>query len=439
MKSKNKIKLLGILFFIITFNLCFNSITTYSTENSNLKSTNEDPKLPNITGKTALTMDLSTGDIIFSKNANKQSYPASITKLMTALIFAENAKPTDIIPVTKNSKAQPPSSLDQNFGPVEIGDTLTGKEVMDALLLYSANDSAYMIADYVSKNSDEFIALMNKKAKELGMKETNFVTANGLHDEEHYTSAFDLALLGKASYNNQWVKETLAKQTSTVEFDKSKKRIILYTTNKELGKNGNKGAKTGFTSQAGRCLLSIYEQNGRTILGVVLDSEHGIDDTIVFNDMKTIIDYSFNAKKELFKKSGELLDKVTMKYKAYGFFGKENSLTVPLTLNQDINYYNNSFNNKLSEIILDLKDKSLWKLATNSELEVTFKDSYNNTKYSAKADISIFSLLSQNFLYYLLTIGGLILLIILIILTIKRIRKINHRRSIFNRKKTIFK
>lgn len=301
MKSKNKIKLLGILFFIITFNLCFNSITTYSTENSNLKSTNEDPKLPNITGKTALTMDLSTGDIIFSKNANKQSYPASITKLMTALIFAENAKPTDIIPVTKNSKAQPPSSLDQNFGPVEIGDTLTGKEVMDALLLYSANDSAYMIADYVSKNSDEFIALMNKKAKELGMKETNFVTANGLHDEEHYTSAFDLALLGKASYNNQWVKETLAKQTSTVEFDKSKKRIILYTTNKELGKNGNKGAKTGFTSQAGRCLLSIYEQNGRTILGVVLDSEHGIDDTIVFNDMKTIIDYSFNAKKNYLK------------------------------------------------------------------------------------------------------------------------------------------
>ena len=206
MQNKNKIKLCTILFFIITFNLFIINISAYSSDknSSNLKITNEAPVLPNITGKTALTIDLSSGDIIYSKNANKQIYPASITKLMTALLFAENAKPTDIIPVTESSKAQPASSLDKNFGPVEIGDSLSGEEVMDALLLYSANDSAYMIADFVSKNSTDFIALMNEKAKNLGMNDTKFVTANGLHDENHYTTPFDLALLGKAAYANTW-------------------------------------------------------------------------------------------------------------------------------------------------------------------------------------------------------------------------------------------
>lgn len=441
MKNKNKIKLCTILFFIITFNLCFITVSAYSSESSssNLKTTNEDPILPNITGKTALTLDLSSGDIIYSKNADKKVYPASITKLMTALLFAENAKPTDIIPVTESSKAQPPSSLDKNFGPVEIGDSLSGEEVMDALLLYSANDSAYMIADFVSKNSEEFIALMNKKAKDLGMNNTKFVTANGLHDENHYTTPFDLALLGKAAYANPWIKRTLAKKNSTVEFDKSKKRIIIYTTNKDLGKDGNVAAKTGFTSDAGRCLLSIYEREGRKILGVVLDSEHGVDDTIVFNDMKTIIDYSFSAKKEIFKKSSEVLEKINMKYKAFGFFGKEKSVTIPIVLKEDIKYYNNSYNNKLSEIKLDLTDKTPWKLATSKDLKAKFKDSYNNTEYLIQADISLFTLIGQNFLYYLITIGGTIFLVLLIIFTINRIKKARRRSNLFNRRKTIFK
>lgn len=441
MQNKNKIKLCTILFFIITFNLFIINISAYSSDknSSNLKITNEAPVLPNITGKTALTIDLSSGDIIYSKNANKQIYPASITKLMTALLFAENAKPTDIIPVTESSKAQPASSLDKNFGPVEIGDSLSGEEVMDALLLYSANDSAYMIADFVSKNSTDFIALMNEKAKNLGMNDTKFVTANGLHDENHYTTPFDLALLGKAAYANTWIKRTLAKKNSTVEFDKSKKRIIIYTTNKDLGKDGNIGAKTGFTSEAGRCLLSIYEREGRKILGIVLDSEHGVDDTVVFNDMKTIINYSFSAKKEIFKKSGEVLDKIDMKYKAFGFLGKENSITIPIILKEDIYYYNNSYNNKLSEIKLDLTSKTPWQLATSKNLKAKFKDSYNNSEYLIEADISLFSLIFQNFLYYLITIGGIILLVTLIIFTISRRKKAKRRSALFNRRKTIFK
>lgn len=439
MKNKSKLPIVVILLFTITLNLSLITNIALATDvsSSNLKSNNENSQLPAISGQAALTMDLSTGEVIYAKNASKISFPASITKLMTALIFAENANPSDKIPVTAESKAQPPYSLDKNYGPLEIGDSLSGEEIMDALLLYSANDSAYMIADYVSKNASDFIKLMNDKAKELGMKDTNFVTANGLHDENHYTTAYDLSLLGKAAYANPWVKKILSKKTATIEFSESKKRIILYSSNKDLGKDGNVGGKTGFTSQAGRCLLSIYERDGRTILGVVLGSEYGVDDNIVFKDMNTIINYSFSAEKELFKKSNDVLDKVNMKYKAFGFFGKENTIAVPILLSEDINYYNNSFNNTNSELVLNLKESSPWKLSLGSNLKVNFKDSYNITEYSAKADISILKLLGQNIFYYLLTIGGTIILIIVIIFTIRHINKTKRRKAIFNRRKIL--
>lgn len=439
MKKERKIKLVAILFLSAILSFNFLTTTTLALDNKNLKSNKENKVLPNITAKAAISLDLNSGEIMYSKNADKTLYPASVTKLMTALLFAENANPNDKIPMTKDAKEQPAFALNANYGPIEIGDSLTGKETMDALLLYSANDVAYMIADFVSKNSSDFIELMNKKAAELGMKDTHFVTANGLHNEKHYTTAFDLALLGKEVLKNSWIKETILKKDSVVEFENSKKRILLSNSNKELGNDGNIGAKTGFTTPAGRCLLSFYQRGDRIILGVVLGSEYGADDTTVFKDMKTLIDYSFTAEKETFKKAGDVLDKVTASYKAFGFFGRENSITFPVTVQEDINYYNNSFNNEYSELILDTKELSPWKAVFNSSLKISFKDGLNSTDLIANVDLSPFTLIWQNIFYYIITITITILVLILIIFSIRKSKTNRKRKDIFNRRSKIFK
>ena len=160
-------------------------------------------------GKAAISVDMDTNEIIYTKNIDNKMYPASITKLITALLLAENKKSTDNLTYTKTAKAQPPFSYNINIHPVAIGDTMSADDVMDGLLLYSGNDIAYMIADNVGGNAANFAKMMNAKAASLGMKGSHFITPNGLDDanDEHYTTAYDLTLLGRAAYKNDMGKE----------------------------------------------------------------------------------------------------------------------------------------------------------------------------------------------------------------------------------------
>ena len=128
-------------------------------------------------------------------------YPASTTKLMTALLLAENKEKSDSITYTESAYKQPAYSLRSNiYFNLKVGDTMSAADVMNSLLLFSGNDTAYMVADAVAGDADSFIKMMNEKAKALGMSSTNFVTANGLHDPNHYTTAYDLAILGASAY-----------------------------------------------------------------------------------------------------------------------------------------------------------------------------------------------------------------------------------------------
>ena len=140
---------------------------------------------PEIVSEAAIVLDYDTGEIIYEKNANNKMFLASTTKLMTAILFAENKSKEDTITYTESAKAQPPYTMDsEQMAPygksMQIGDTLSADTVMKELLLFSANDSAYMIADAVSGNSNTFVELMNKKATEYGLKNTHFSNPNGL-------------------------------------------------------------------------------------------------------------------------------------------------------------------------------------------------------------------------------------------------------------------
>ena len=165
MKIRNRLLILT-----LTFTLIF-STTAFAAD-----------KPLDLIGKAAISVDMDTNEIIYTKNIDNKMYPASITKLITALLLAENKATTDNLTYTETAKKQPPYSYNLNIHPIAIGDTMSADNVMDALLLYSGNDIAYMISDNIGGDSANFAKMMNDKAAELGMKGSNFITPNGLDD-----------------------------------------------------------------------------------------------------------------------------------------------------------------------------------------------------------------------------------------------------------------
>ena len=380
------------------------------------------PAEPKINGKAAITIDLQTNEIIYANNVDLKKYPASTTKLMTALLFAENKKKTDVISYTADAKAQPEFTMNADLKPIAVGQTMSGKDTMLALLLYSANDAAYMIADSVSPDSAAFIAKMNAKATSLGLKNTHFVTANGLPDPNHYTTAYDLSVIAKTAFANDWVRETMGTQKATITTSGGASMDIT-NRNTNLGKDGCIGGKTGYTTDAGKCLVAVYERNGRKILGVVLQSVYDAQDTFVFKDMKDIIDYSYSVKPATLHAAGSVIKTEKLTYKPLGFIGPVKTVDVPLVSKTDVTYYANSINTaeqKETYKFNDIKFSTLTGSKSIGTLNVTTRDSVKT--YEVYSNLSAFDIVKANFLIYAGLLLGFILLAAIILLIIRKIR-----------------
>jgi len=396
--------------------------------------------LPEIKAESALTMDLETGEIIYCKDADSKRYPASTTKLLTGLLLAENKKPTDQLEYTKSAKAQPEYSLDINYmhKTIQVGDKILADDIMKGLLLFSGNDTAYVIADNVSGDSKTFAELMNKRAKELGANNSNFITANGLHDENHYTTAYDLSLIGKAAFANTWERETMELPKAPINIKNS--RIILENRNVTLGKNGNIAGKTGTTNEAGGCLVTVYERDGRQLIGIVLkDRQIDNADMTKFNDMDSIMDYSYADSKEIYKSSGENVGTAEVKYKSFGIFGPTKTITVPIKLTQDVSYYKNSINDAESKITYTGTDSSAWSLLFNKNTKLTYSTRNHTEEVAGSVDISLGAIIKDNLIIYIATLVAIVIIITLVAL-IKNMasnsrRKKNRYKSTYNKRR----
>lgn len=391
---------------------------------------------PDINAQAAITMDLETGEIIYCKDADSKRYPASTTKLLTGLLLAENKQKSDEITFTESAKIQPEYSLNINFmhNSMKVGDTMSADDVMKGLLLFSGNDTAYMIADNVAGNSQKFADMMNAKAKEIGANNTHFVTANGLHDENHYTTAYDLSLITKAAFQNDWERETMELADASIQINGAK--VLLENRNLGLGKNGNIAGKTGLTNAAGGCLAAVYEVNGRKLIGVVLKSRQ-VDnaDMTKFNDMDSIMNYSYNTSKTVYKSSGEEVGTTDVQYKSFGFFGPTKTITVPLKLTQDVTYYSNAINDAESQITYDKTDSSAWKLLFNKDVTLTYSTRNHNESVAGSVDISFGNILKDNIIIYIATLASIIIIITLIILIKNMASNSRRRRSSYSRRR----
>lgn len=409
------------VFFTLVFTFSFSTIALADNQ-------------PEIVGTSAIIMDLETKEIVYSKNIDEKKQPASITKLMTALLLAENKSKTDLLTYPAAALKEEPYSYGLNVHPVTPGDKFTAKDAMDILLLYSGNDIAYMVAENVGGTKDKFINMMNEKAKALGMTNTNFVTPNGLDDntDDHYTTAYDLALLLDAAYSNEWIRDTMAKKESEVKSINGPSAIV-ENRNKLIGLDGNIGGKTGYTEKSGRCLAALYQRNGHTLATVVLGSEYNFPvDTQVFEDTKNLANYGFNAQKEVFKAKGSEISEITMEYNILPLIGPKKVIKIPVTIHEDISLYPTDlkpeFNSEVGKInIWTLsKDKSIGKATVSVK-------GYEN-QYDIYSGISNMDIIKSNILYYIL---ALLVVIIVIFLVLIIISKINRKRR--NKKRRIYR
>ncbi|WP_298845897.1 D-alanyl-D-alanine carboxypeptidase family protein [Clostridium sp.] len=412
MKRRNRL-----LLFTLIFTLVF-STTVFAATNQ-----------PELDAKAAISVDMDTNEIIYAKNIDNKMYPASITKLITALLLAENKTTTDNLKYTKNAKSQPSYSYNLNIHPIAIGDTMSADNVMDGLLLYSGNDIAYVIADNVGGNPINFAKMMNAKAKKLGMTGSHFITPNGLDDaldkDNHYTTTYDLTLAGRAAFKNDWVRKSMGKKTSVIKSTNGPVATVS-NRNKLLGIDGNLGGKTGYTVKAGRCLVSIYERNGRHIIGVVMKSTYNLPkDTIVFDDMTKLINYSYAAKPDVTNKKDTAIKTISLPYKVIPFIGPTKTMDVPLASKEDVTFYNNNVKRQTTIKIDPIKP---WKLSKNTSvgtLVVKQKD-YIKT-YKLYPMVSKATILKNNIIMYAAIVVILIVIIILILLLISSIRRRKNR------------
>ncbi|MPM20709.1 hypothetical protein SDC9_67145 [bioreactor metagenome] len=306
---------------------------------------------------------------------------------------------------------------------------------MKAVMIFSANDTAYLMAESVGGTVDNFITMMNEKANDLGLKNTHFVNPSGLeidplnptNTEINQTTAYDLAQIGIAAFKNDWVRETMAPKTGELSVNLSGTPVIIESRNKILGKNGNIGGKTGTEDQAGHCFVGFYERDGRDLVTVVLKSEYGATGLNVFEDTEKIANYGYLAKKEVYKSANDEVGTINLTYKAFRFFGPEKQITAPIILNQDVEYYKNDFNDKNASISYTQDVKDAWKLSGNKEVKLTFSLPGYTEEISGTIQVSSLELVKANLPLYLLSLLILIVILVLLIF-ITRIINMKKRR-----------
>ncbi len=389
--------------------------------------------MPEINGSSAMSFDMDTKELIYTKNIDAKIYPASITKLLTALVFSDyyGDKRTEYLEYKQEGKLEVRYSIYSNLKNIAVGTEISADDLMYALLLGSANDAAVVIALNISETIPDFAALMNAKAKSIGMENSHFVTATGIHDDDHYVTAYDLMFLLEAAESNPWIKEVSLKQSYEMK-SKNQTLGIIESKNKHITLHGNIMGKTGFTGEAGRCFAGVYERDGRKIGNVILNSKDDKVNLLVFEDTLKMVDAAFKENKTTKLNKGDEVGVVTVSYKPYKFIGNTKEIEVPIQSVDSIAIYNNDVN--LNEAALtyeyeemkaqDIKVGTIMGTAKISERQVD-----KTVALVSTVDVNETILKTHLLSYILIVFFSVVLILTILILTIRRRRrKIQRRR-----------
>lgn len=253
------------------------------------------PKAPDIVGECAILIEPNTGTVLYEKDPNKKMYPASITKIMTALLTLEHCDMNETVVYSKKN-IESLTAEDSNIQ-CKVGEKMKVKDCLYALMLSSANEAATALAEHISGNTEEFAKLMNARAKKAGAKNTHFANPNGLHNENHYVTAYDMAMIMKDAIKYPAFLDIIHSTTYTIPannkrtepFTSYQRHMMIYPTSQYYDADVI-GGKTGYTDQAGKTLVTYAKRGDVSLISVVLKS----NGDVVFEDTKKLLDYGFD-------------------------------------------------------------------------------------------------------------------------------------------------
>ena len=253
------------------------------------------PQAADIASDTGILMDADTGTVLFDKGGDQQRYPASITKIMTLLVAVENSSMDEQVTFTETGVRN--VAADSSNINSKIGEVMTMQDCLHALMIISANDAAAQIAEHVGGTEQNFIDMMNQRAAEIGCTNTHFTNSSGLPDENHYSSAKDMALIFREGLKNKDFRSVIGDADYTIQPTNmtSDKRVMhthhpMFAPESDIYYPGCIGGKTGFTNLAAHTLVTAVEQNGTTYIAVVM---HGVELSTCCLDSKALFDYGF--------------------------------------------------------------------------------------------------------------------------------------------------
>ena len=239
-----------------------------------------------VTAASAVSYDLTTNRILFAKNVKEKLPIASLTKIMTAIVALENSKPNQAIVVSQKA-----AGVGENSMGLSQGESLTLEELIYGLILHSGNDAAEAIAEGSRFGKDTFVYLMNKKVEDLGLNDTHFTNPSGLEgDGKQYSTVYDLLVITRYALLNPVFSRIVSSPSRQIAAtDKHKAFYLFNETNLLTSYPGVKGVKTGYTDEAGLCLVTLLEYDGHRIIAILLNAENRRQ------EMKDLLDYSLKA------------------------------------------------------------------------------------------------------------------------------------------------
>ena len=384
---------------------------TENTTNDNLK----------IYSDAVILIENQTGKTLYEKNSEQKMYPASTTKILTAILSIEKGNLNDKVTVSKTAIAQMKPGYTSAY--LSEGEIISVEDLLKVLLINSANDASNVLAEYISGSIDSFVTLMNEKSKELGCTNTHFVTTNGLHDDNHYTTAKDLAIIARYCMQNETFRKIVSMKKCVIPATNKSNERIYKNTNDLINPTSGYyyksciGIKTGFTSEAKNCLISACSKNGLQVIAVVLGASITENHKSArYVDSKTLYDYTYsNYSIQNIAKASSVIETIEVKN------ATDETKSLDLKLEKDLNVLVNNKDKENIKTEIVLKDNISAPIATNSVV--------GSITYIVGADKYTINLLASHDvekkenIIWILRLSLFLILLILIIFIIYKISK----------------
>ena len=378
-----------------------------------------------INSKAAVLVENNTGKILYEKNSTEKMYPASTTKIMTAIIVLENCNLSDIVTVSASALDNIPSGyVTCNL---QVGEELSVENLMYALMVPSANDAACVLAEHVGGSIQGFSNMMNSKALEIGCTNTHFVNPNGIHDDAHYSTAYDMYLIADYAIKNPSLKKFITATEYTLPATNKYPNTdrVLKTTNQLINPDSENyfyeyaiGIKTGYTSQAGNCLISMASRDGLEFITVTLGgsaTSSGLNARYV--DTKTLFNYAYdNFTLTKLKEENTIVETIEIEN------ATKETKSLDLIIQDTITVFNN-VKTKTNEIIPEIKlNENLFAPIAKGDVVGTIKYTVDSVEYTSKLLANADVIEKTDMSIYVL-IGGIIILFIAISIMPKKKNK----------------